>query len=123
MGGSDERFSAIQPVALAATLAFGATLAKPPRKSPSARFHPPPLGWPGVVANAKGFFAENGIEWDVVSIGVSPGQQAVASGSLNIMHNTCNAVVSFMERGGQRSAPVDGGRVAASPACWSPRKA
>src|ERR1700674_4528135 len=61
---------------------------------------PTATGWPGIVANAKGFFAENGIEWDVVSIGVSPGQQAVASGSLNIMHNTCNAVVSFMERGG-----------------------
>ena len=26
--------------------------------------------------------------------------QAVASGSLNIMHNTCNAVISFIEMGG-----------------------
>ena len=57
-------------------------------------------GWPGMVAQAKGFFADNGIEWDVVSIGVSPGQQAVAAGSLNVMHNACNAVVSFVEKGG-----------------------
>jgi NitT/TauT family transport system substrate-binding protein len=57
-------------------------------------------GWPGMVAKAKGFFAANGIEWDVVSIGVSPGQQAVAAGSLNVMHNACNAVVSFVEKGG-----------------------
>jgi ABC-type nitrate/sulfonate/bicarbonate transport system substrate-binding protein len=37
---------------------------------------------------------------DVVSIGVSPGQQAVASGSLDIMHNACNAVIAFIEQGG-----------------------
>jgi ABC-type nitrate/sulfonate/bicarbonate transport system substrate-binding protein len=37
---------------------------------------------------------------DMVSIGVSPGMQAVAAGSLNIMHNSCNAVVSFIEMGG-----------------------
>jgi len=56
--------------------------------------------WPGVVATKKGFFAANGVELDTVSIGVSPGMQAVASGSLNIMHNTCNAVISFIESGG-----------------------
>ena len=37
---------------------------------------------------------------DTVSIGVSPGMQAVASGSLDVMHNTVNAVVSFIESGG-----------------------
>jgi ABC-type nitrate/sulfonate/bicarbonate transport system substrate-binding protein len=57
--------------------------------------------WPGVVAAKKGFFAANGVEIDPVSIGVSPGMQAVASGSLNIMHNTCNAVISFIESGGK----------------------
>jgi NitT/TauT family transport system substrate-binding protein len=56
--------------------------------------------WPGVVATKKGFFAANGVEMDTVSIGVSPGMQAVAAGSINIMHNTCNAVISFMESGG-----------------------
>jgi NitT/TauT family transport system substrate-binding protein len=56
--------------------------------------------WPGIVAIKKGFFAANGVEMDIVSIGVSPGMQAVASGSLNIMHNTCNAPISFIESGG-----------------------
>ena len=56
--------------------------------------------WPGLIATKKGFFAAAGVEMDVVSIGVSPGQQAVASGSLNIMHNTCNAAISFIEQGG-----------------------
>ena len=88
---------------LAAALAFGgatAQMAHAAEKVSFGQVSPTATGWPGIIANAKGFFAENGIEWDVVSIGVSPGQQAVASGSLNIMHNTCNAVVSFMERGG-----------------------
>jgi NitT/TauT family transport system substrate-binding protein len=57
--------------------------------------------WPGVVATKKGFFAANGIEMEVVSIGVSPGMQAVAAGSLDIMHNTCNAPISFYEGGGK----------------------
>jgi len=56
--------------------------------------------WPGIVATKKGFFAANGVEMDTVSIGVSPGMQAVAAGSLNIMHNTCNVPVSFIESGG-----------------------
>jgi ABC-type nitrate/sulfonate/bicarbonate transport system substrate-binding protein len=56
--------------------------------------------WPGVVAAKKGFFAAAGVEMDVVSIGVSPGQQAVASGSLDIMHNACNAIVAYIEQGG-----------------------
>jgi NitT/TauT family transport system substrate-binding protein len=57
--------------------------------------------WPGVVATKKGFFAANNIEMEVVSIGVSPGMQAVAAGSLDIMHNTCNAPISFYEGGGK----------------------
>jgi ABC-type nitrate/sulfonate/bicarbonate transport system substrate-binding protein len=56
--------------------------------------------WPGVIASKKGFFAAAGVEMDVVSIGVSPGQQAVASGSLDIMHNACNAIVAYIEQGG-----------------------
>ncbi len=56
--------------------------------------------WPGTIATRKGFFAANNIEMDVVSIGVSPGMQAVAAGSLDIMHNTCNAPISFYEGGG-----------------------
>jgi ABC-type nitrate/sulfonate/bicarbonate transport system substrate-binding protein len=56
--------------------------------------------WPGVVATRKGFFAANNIEMDAISIGVSPGMQAVAAGSLDIMHNTCNAPISFYEGGG-----------------------
>ncbi len=57
--------------------------------------------WPGVVATKKGFFAADNIEMEVVSIGVSPGMQAVAAGSLDIMHNTCNAPISFYEGGGK----------------------
>ncbi|HEX4556105.1 MAG TPA: ABC transporter substrate-binding protein [Xanthobacteraceae bacterium] len=56
--------------------------------------------WPGVIASKKGFFAAAGVEMEVVSIGVSPGQQAVASGSLDIMHNACNAIVAYIEQGG-----------------------
>ena len=56
--------------------------------------------WPGAVATRMGFFAANNIEMETVSIGVSPGMQAVASGSLDIMHNTCNAPISFYEGGG-----------------------
>jgi NitT/TauT family transport system substrate-binding protein len=57
--------------------------------------------WPGVVATKKGFFAANNIEMEVISIGVSPGMQAVAAGSLDIMQNTCNAPISFYEGGGK----------------------
>jgi ABC-type nitrate/sulfonate/bicarbonate transport system substrate-binding protein len=56
--------------------------------------------WPGTVATQKGFFAANNVEMDTVSIGVSPGMQAVAAGSLDIMHNTCNAPITFYEGGG-----------------------
>jgi NitT/TauT family transport system substrate-binding protein len=57
--------------------------------------------WPGVVATKKGFFAASNIEMEVISIGVSPGMQAVAAGSLDIMHNPCNAPISFYEGGGR----------------------
>jgi NitT/TauT family transport system substrate-binding protein len=56
--------------------------------------------WPGLIAAKKGFFAAANIEMQTVSIGVSPGMQAVAAGSLDIMHNTCNAPVAFFEGGG-----------------------
>ncbi len=80
--------------------AFGADLARSATKVSFGQVSPTATVWPGVVATKKGFFAANGVEMDTVSIGVSPGMQAVASGSLNIMHNTCNAVISFIEMGG-----------------------
>jgi NitT/TauT family transport system substrate-binding protein len=86
---------ALQTVALGAAPAWSATKVSFGQVSPTATV------WPGVVAAKKGFFAANGVEIDPVSIGVSPGMQAVASGSLNIMHNTCNAVISFIESGGK----------------------
>jgi ABC-type nitrate/sulfonate/bicarbonate transport system substrate-binding protein len=61
---------------------------------------PTATGWPGIIAQRKGFFAANGIEIETSLIGVSEGMLAVSSGSLNVMHNTCNAVVNFIERGG-----------------------
>jgi ABC-type nitrate/sulfonate/bicarbonate transport system substrate-binding protein len=85
---------ALQAFALGAAPAFSATKVSFGQVSPTATV------WPGVVAAKKGFFAANGVEMDTVSIGVSPGMQAVAAGSLNIMHNTCNAVISFIESGG-----------------------
>ena len=85
---------ALQTFALGAAPAFSATKVSFGQVSPTATV------WPGVVAAKKGFFAANGVEMDTVSIGVSPGMQAVAAGSLNIMHNTCNAVISFIESGG-----------------------
>ena len=86
---------ALQTLALGAAPAWSATKVSFGQVSPTATV------WPGVVAAKKGFFAANGVEIDPVSIGVSPGMQAVASGSLNIMHNTCNAVISFIESGGK----------------------
>src|SRR3954470_14742928 len=86
---------ALQMFALGAAPAWSATKVSFGQVSPTATV------WPGVVAAKKGFFAANGVEIDPVSIGVSPGMQAVASGSLNIMHNTCNAVISFIESGGK----------------------
>jgi NitT/TauT family transport system substrate-binding protein len=80
--------------------AFGAGPAGAADKVSFGQVSPTATVWPGVVATRKGFFAANGVEMDTVSIGVSPGMQAVASGSLNIMHNTCNAVISFIEMGG-----------------------
>ena len=86
---------ALQAFALGTAPALSATKVSFGQVSPTATV------WPGVVAAKKGFFAANGVEMDTVSIGVSPGMQAVASGSLNIMHNTCNAVISFIESGGK----------------------
>src|SRR5713101_4242274 len=79
--------SGVEPALSATKVSFG-------QVSPTATV------WPGIVATKKGFFAANGVEMDMISIGVSPGMQAVAAGSLNIMHNTCNAVISFIEMGG-----------------------
>ncbi len=56
--------------------------------------------WPGLIAAKKGSFAANNIARESVSIGVSPGMLAVASGSIDIMHNTCNAPIAFYEGGG-----------------------
>jgi NitT/TauT family transport system substrate-binding protein len=81
-------------------IAFGADPALSASKVSFGQVSPTATVWPGIVATKKGFFAANDVEMDTVSIGVSPGMQAVAAGSLNIMHNTCNAVVSFLEMGG-----------------------
>jgi NitT/TauT family transport system substrate-binding protein len=86
--------------AVVATTAFGAAPASAASKVSFGQVSPTATVWPGVVATKKGFFAANGVEMDTVSIGVSPGMQAVAAGSLNIMHNTCNAVISFIAMGG-----------------------
>ena len=93
---------ALQTFALGAAPALSATKVSFGQVSPTATV------WPGVVAAKKGFFAANGVEMDMVSIGVSPGMQAVAAGSLNIMHNTCNAVISFIEFGRQGNPSVAG---------------
>ena len=81
-------------------MAFGAGPAASATKVSFGQVSPTATIWPAFVAAKKGFFAANGVEMDMVSIGVSPGMQAVASGSLNIMHNTCNAPISFVEAGG-----------------------
>ena len=106
---------ALQTVALGAAPALAATKVSFGQVSPTATV------WPGVVAAKKGFFAVNGVEIDPVSIGVSPGMQAVASGSLNIMHNTCNAVISFIESGG-KGTHLSLVPWAFIPASWSARK-
>ena len=80
-------FAPAAPVRAADKISFG-------QVSPTATV------WPGVVAARKGFFAANNITMATVSIGVSPGMQAVAAGSLDIMHNTCNTAVAFYEGGG-----------------------
>src|ERR1700722_3911499 len=85
-----------------AILAF-AVLGRPADAADKVSFgqvSPPATVWPGTIATKKGFFAANNIELDAVSIGVSPGMQAVASGSLDIMHNPCNAPIAFYEGGG-----------------------
>jgi ABC-type nitrate/sulfonate/bicarbonate transport system substrate-binding protein len=86
--------------ALAALIAVGMTPAGAVDRVTFGQVSPTATLWPGVVAAKKGFFAAAGVEMDVVSIGVSPGQQAVASGSLDIMHNACNAIVAYIEQGG-----------------------
>jgi ABC-type nitrate/sulfonate/bicarbonate transport system substrate-binding protein len=77
---------AVLPIALLQVMAFVGP-AQSATKVSFGQVSPTATMWPGVVASKKGFFAANGIEMDIVSIGVSPGMQAVASGSLNIMHN------------------------------------
>jgi len=86
--------------ALAALLLAGMAPAGAVDRVTFGQVSPTATLWPGVVAARKGFFAAAGVEMDVVSIGVSPGQQAVASGSLDIMHNACNAIVAYIEQGG-----------------------
>ena len=86
--------------AIALAIAFAVSPAEAATKVSFGVVSPTATTWPGFIAAKKGFFAANGVEMDTVSIGVSPGMQAVASGSLNIMLNTCNAPISFVEAGG-----------------------
>ncbi len=85
--------------ALVATAGIG-TDASAADKLSFGQVSPTATVWPGLIAAKKGFFAANNIEMQTVSIGVSPGMQAVASGSLDIMQNTCNAPIAFFEGGG-----------------------
>jgi ABC-type nitrate/sulfonate/bicarbonate transport system substrate-binding protein len=89
------------PIVVFQMMASGTGPALAATKVSFGQVSPTATTWPGIVATRKGFFAANGVEMDTVSIGVSPGMQAVAAGSLNIMHNTCNAVISFIEMGGR----------------------
>lgn len=74
--------------------------AQPVTKVVFGQVSPTATGWPGMIAKRKGFFAANGVEMDTVSIGVSEGMRAVSAGSLDVMHNTANAIISFLEAGG-----------------------
>jgi ABC-type nitrate/sulfonate/bicarbonate transport system substrate-binding protein len=65
------------------------------------RISPTATSWPEYVGIKKGFFAEGGIEIDPVQIGVVEGAQALAAGSLNIMHEPCNSLTTFIEKGGK----------------------
>jgi NitT/TauT family transport system substrate-binding protein len=94
------RWRSVASAAAALVLAFVQTAAALDKVT-LGQVSPTATVWPGVVATKKGFFAANAIEMEVVSIGVSPGMQAVAAGSLDIMHNTCNAPISFYEGGGK----------------------
>jgi ABC-type nitrate/sulfonate/bicarbonate transport system substrate-binding protein len=94
------RFRLIHLAAALAVIASQPANAQPLTKVVFGQVSPTATGWPGMVAKRKGFFAANGVEMDTVSIGVSPGMQAVASGSLDVMHNTVNAVISFIESDG-----------------------
>ena len=94
------RLAALSSVVALSAMAFGTGQAVSATKVSFGQVSPTATIWPAFVATKKGFFAANGVEFDMVSIGVSPGMQAVAAGSLHIMHNTCNAPVSFVEAGG-----------------------
>jgi ABC-type nitrate/sulfonate/bicarbonate transport system substrate-binding protein len=94
------RFRLIHLAIALTALALQPASAQPLTKVVFGQVSPTATGWPGMIAKQKGFFAANGVEMDTVSIGVSPGMQAVASGSIDIMHNTANAVISFIESGG-----------------------
>jgi len=87
-------------VFIAVAVACAAPAARAADKVSFGQVSPTATVWPATVAARKGFFTANNIEMDTVSIGVSPGMQAVASGSLDIMHNTCNAAIAFYEGGG-----------------------
>ena len=98
----------IHLAAALAVITLQPATAQPLTKVVFGQVSPTATGWPGMIAKKKGFFASNGVEMDTVSIGVSPGMQAVASGSLDVMHNTVNAIVSFIEFGRQRHKDIVG---------------
>lgn len=94
------RFRLLAFAAALAALACQPAGAQPLTKVVFGQVSPTATGWPGMIAKRKGFFAANGVEMDTVSIGVSEGMRAVSAGSLDVMHNTANAVISFLEAGG-----------------------
>jgi NitT/TauT family transport system substrate-binding protein len=60
--------------------------------------------WPAIVATKQGFWAANGIDVQTIQIGIPEGMQAVESDSLDVMHDPCNTVINFIERGARNSA-------------------
>jgi len=90
----------LAPACIALTAMMAVAPAHAADKVTFGQVSPTATVWPGTVAAKKGFFAANNIEMQTVSIGVSPSMQAVAAGSLDIMHNTCNAPIAFYEGGG-----------------------
>jgi ABC-type nitrate/sulfonate/bicarbonate transport system substrate-binding protein len=96
--GKSHAVSAFATAVLAMCVSQGASAAD---KITVGRISPTATSWPEYAGLKRGFFAENGIEIDPVQIGVAEGAQALSAGSLNIMHEPCNSLITFIEKGGK----------------------
>ena len=67
---------------------------------------PTATSWPEYIGVRKGFFQDEGVAIDEVQIGVVEGAQALSAGSLHIMHEPCNSLITFIEKGG-RNVVID----------------